>query len=41
MSDTVQTMGALSGEAEDKARAKEIADRRRRKAAPVAVSAGR
>jgi NitT/TauT family transport system permease protein len=31
MSDTVQTMGALSGEAEDKARAKEIADRRRRK----------
>ena len=31
MSDTVQTMGALSGEAEDKARAKEVAGRRRRK----------
>ena len=31
MSDTVQTMGALAGEAEDKARAKEVADKRRRK----------
>jgi NitT/TauT family transport system permease protein len=31
MSDTVQSMGVLTGEAEDKARAKEVADRRRRK----------
>jgi NitT/TauT family transport system permease protein len=31
MSDTVQTIGALSGEAEDKARAKEVANKRRRK----------
>ena len=31
MSDTVQSIGVLTGEAEDKARAKEVADRRRRK----------